>query len=257
MNNSALENDHSGVLTFDSSVEVSSRADLLGLMRNTAVVEDQVPANLGLFLDGKNLSRILLMDHLYKQIVDTQGVVMDFGTRWGHNMTLFQTLRSIYEPFNRHRLVLGFDTFEGFPSVAPEDGDSDLMFPGNLGVGAGYTDYLQKLLDTHESMNPLAHLQKNQIVKGDAVKTLADYLSKNPQTIVSLAYFDFDIYEPTKKCLELIKPRLSKGSIVAFDELNDKDSPGETVALMEVFGLQNIRLQRYRYASRVSYFVVE
>jgi hypothetical protein len=55
----------------------------------------------------------------------------------------------------------------------------------------------------------------------------------------------------------MIKPRLSKGSIVAFDELNDKDSPGETVALMEVFGLQNIRLQRYRYASRVSYFVVE
>jgi hypothetical protein len=249
--------DHSGVLTFDSSIEVSSRAGLVSLMNETPVVEDQIPANLGLFLDGKNLSRILLMDHLYKQIVDTQGVVMDFGTRWGHNMTLFQTLRSIYEPFNRHRLVIGFDTFEGFPSVAPEDGDSGLMFPGNLGVGPGYAEYLKKLLDTHESMNPLAHIKKNEVVKGDAVQTLSDYLSRNPQTIVSLAYFDFDIYEPTKKCLELIRPRLTKGSVVAFDELNDKDSPGETVALMEVFGLQNIRLQRFRYASRVSYFVVE
>lgn len=257
MNASDKSSDHSAVLTFDSSVEIASRENLLGLMKNTAVVEDQIPANLGLFLDGKNLSRILLMDHLYKQIVETQGVVMDFGTRWGHNMTLFQTLRSIYEPFNRHRLVVGFDTFEGFPSVTPQDGDSELMFAGNLGVGEGYTEYLQKLLDTHESMNPLAHLSKNQIIKGDAVQTLSEYLEQNPQTIVSLAYFDFDIYEPTKKCLELLRPRLTKGSVVAFDELNDKDSPGETVALMEVFGLQNIRLQRFRYASRVSYFVVE
>ncbi len=42
-----------------------------------------------------------------------------------------------------------------------------------------------------------------------------------------------------------------------FDELNDPDSPGETTALMEVFGLNAVRLQRYRYASRVSFFVVE
>jgi hypothetical protein len=72
-----------------------------------------------------------------------------------------------------------------------------------------------------------------------------------------LAYFDFDLYKPTKECLEAIKPRLTKGSVVAFDELNDPDSPGETLALMEVFGLENITLKRYPYASRVSYFIVE
>ena len=48
-----------------------------------------------------------------------------------------------------------------------------------------------------------------------------------------------------------------KGSIVGFDELNDPDSPGETRALMEVFGLNNVRLRRFPHASRVSYFVVE
>ena len=44
---------------------------------------------------------------------------------------------------------------------------------------------------------------------------------------------------------------------MAFDELNDPDSPGETLALIEVFGLENIKLKRYPYASRVSYFIVE
>ena len=70
-------------------------------------------------------------------------------------------------------------------------------------------------------------------------------------------YFDFDIYKPTKDCLDLIASRLTKGSVIGFDELNDPDSPGETTALMETFGLRNISLKRYRYASRVSYFIVE
>ena len=88
-------------------------------------------------------------------------------------------------------------------------------------------------------------------------KTIHEYLDDNPETIVALAYFDFDVYEPTKICLEAIKPRLVKGSILGFDELNDPDSPGETQALIEVFGLNNIRLKRYPYTSRTSYFVVE
>ena len=50
---------------------------------------------------------------------------------------------------------------------------------------------------------------------------------------------------------------MPKGSIIAFDELNDEDSPGETIALIESIGLNNIKLKKYRYASRISYFVVE
>ena len=69
-----------------------------------------------------------------------------------------------------------------------------------------------------------------------------------------MAYFDFDLYEATKECLKAIRPRLVKGSIIGFDELNDPDSPGETLALMEVFGLENVRLKRFPFASRVSYF---
>ena len=41
------------------------------------------------------------------------------------------------------------------------------------------------------------------------------------------------------------------------DELNDPDSPGETLALQEVYGLNNIKLKRFPHTSRVSYFVVE
>jgi hypothetical protein len=74
------------------------------------------------------------MDFLYRQIVTVEGVVVEFGTRWGQNATLFQTLRSIYEPFNRQRKVIAFDSFDGFPSEGEQDGDSEMMFEGNLKV---------------------------------------------------------------------------------------------------------------------------
>ena len=35
------------------------------------------------------------------------------------------------------------------------------------------------------------------VYKGDAPKMLKELLKKNQETIVSLAYFDFDVYEPT------------------------------------------------------------
>ena len=56
---------------------------------------------------------------------------------------------------------------------------------------------------------------------------------------------------------ESIRKHLVKGSVLGFDELNDRDSPGETIALAEVFGLHNVRLKRWRYVSRTAYFVVE
>ena len=61
---------------------------------------------------------------------------------------------------------------------------------------------------------------------------------RHPETIVSLAIFDFDIYQPTKAALEAIKPHLFKGSVLVFDELCDDIFPGETIALREVFDLE-------------------
>ena len=246
-----------GIKTYESSSEKTSRTGLLGKLKESPIPEDQVLSNLGLFLDSKSLSRVLFMDFLYRQIVDVQGVVMEFGTRWGQNLALFCTLRGIYEPFNRHRKIIGFDTFAGFPSITAEDGTSEMMKKGQLTVGDNYDNYLREVLSIHESLNPLAHITKFELRKGDATEELPAFLKESPQTMIALAYFDFDLYAPTKECLEAVRPRLTRGSVLGFDELNDPDSPGETIALMEVFGLNKVRVKRFPFASRVSYLVVE
>jgi hypothetical protein len=246
-----------GIKTYDSAEEKLIREQFVEYFKKCPIPDDQLLSNLGLFLNSKNLSRILFMDHLYKQIIDVQGIIIEFGTRWGQNLALFSALRGIYEPFNRHRKIVGFDTFKGFPSISQKDGSSDLMQVSNITVTGNYVEYLTKVMEYQELDNPLSHIKKFEIVVGDAVVEIDKYLKEHPETIIALVYFDFDLYEPTRKCLEAIRPHLVKGSVLGFDELNDPDSPGETIALREVFGLNNIKLRRYRYASRVSYFVLE
>ena len=245
------------LVTHSSIDEHKIRNEKLEHFKHCPIPRNHFLPNLGMFLSSRALSRILFMDHIYKQIVDTQGVVMEFGVWWGQNLSLFSNLRGIYEPFNRHRKIVGFDTFTGFPSLHPKDGSSNMMQLGGLSTTENYESYLHEHLRLQDQDNPLSHIRRFELCKGDAVVEIDRYLDRNPHTIIALAYFDFDLYVPTKICLERIKNRLTKGSIVGFDELNDSDMPGETLALMEVFGLSNIEIKRFPIASRLSYFVMQ
>jgi hypothetical protein len=129
------------------------------------------------------------------------------------------------------------------------------MKQGNLATTSEYDSELNQILETKESLDPLSHITKFSLVKGDVTTTISDYLETNPHTIIALAYFDFDLFSPTKLVLEKILPRITKGSVLVFDELNDPDSPGETLALIDSLGIMNMRLKKPRYASRVSYCV--
>ena len=52
---------------------------------------------------------------------------------------------------------------------------------------------------------------------------IPQYIENNKHLLVSLLYLDFDIYEPTVTALNNFLPRMSKGSVIAFDEINNKD----------------------------------
>ena len=210
-----------------------------------------------MFIKRQDISTIIFKNELYKQIVSVPGIVVEFGVRWGQNLALFESFRGMYEPYNHYRKIVGFDTFSGFPSVHEKDGHSEIAAPGAYSVTDGYEEYLNEILEYHEQQSPISHIKKFELVKGDASVSIERYLSDHPETIIALAYFDFDIYEPTRKCLEAIVPHLTKGSVIGFDELNDKDFPGETIALREVMGLSKYRLQRCPYMSVPSFLVIE
>jgi len=240
-----------------SEKETFLREQLVEYFKKCPIPDNEILQNLGLFINRQNFSQMLFIHEMYEHIVGVHGVIMEFGVRWGRNLALYESLRGIYEPFNHNRKIIGFDTFEGFPSVDEKDGDADIIGVGAYNVTQNYQEYLSKILDYHEQESPIGHIKKYELIKGDAVSSIERYLASHPETIVSLAYFDFDIYEPTKACLSAIKSHLTKGSVIGFDELNNRDYPGETLALKEVLGLANYRIQHSRYSPTQSYIIIE
>ena len=245
----------STILTFGEDGEIARRREFVSLLKEGPIPDEELLLNLGLFLTPQTLSRILFMDFLYRQILTVQGIVVEFGCRWGQNASLFSALRGIYEPFNRLRKVVAFDTFEGLPSTAPQDGAQ--LGPGMYSVTPDYDRYLHRVMQFQEQESPLSHVTKFELVKGDVTRTLPSYLGHNPETIIALAYFDLDLYEPTLKCLAAIRDRLTIGSVLGFDELNDHATPGETLALKEILGLHRLSVRRFPASARTSYVVIE
>lgn len=62
-----------------------------------------------------------------------------------------------------------------------------------------------------------------RLVASDACVTIPDFVTSAPHFPLSLIYFDFDLYQPTKVPLETLWPRVVKGGVVACDALILKD----------------------------------
>lgn len=237
--------------------EVENKTKFLDLfLHYNMVAEDELLDNLGLFINRRALGRILYMHELYQKILGVQGVIMEFGCRWGQNLALFENFRGLYEPYKVGRTIIGFDTFTGFPEVKKEDGTQPYIQKGAYQMPEKYIDQLDTILHYHEQESPISHLQKYKIVKGDASETIVEYLEKHPETIIAMAYFDMDLYQPTKDCLKAILPHMPRGGVLAFDELNYFGFPGETVALHEVLGVNNCEIRYSPLYPSCSYIIL-
>ena len=127
----------------------------------------------------------------------------------------------------------------------------------NGGLAIDTYDDLLKSITLYNKNRFLNHIEKVKLVKGDVAESLPKFLKANPHLVVSLLYLDFDIYEPTVVALKHLVTRIPKGGIIAFDELNHEVWPGETIAVMQEIGINNLRIERLPFGSTMSYAVIE
>jgi hypothetical protein len=179
------------------------------------------------------------------------GVFRGFGT------LTWAKLSAILEPVNLTRRIYGFDSFAGFPAVSQLD---------NTGLAAGvrpgdlFADSEAEILElaaVNDSTRFLGHIPKVQLVRGDATQTIPRFVENTPHLLVSLLFLDFDLYEPTKVALQHFVPRMPKGAILAFDELDNPLWPGETAAMLEVCGAGRLRIQRLDFDPYIGFAVIE
>jgi len=206
----------------------------------------------------QSIAKFLTKYEIYRRIRNVNGSIIECGVLHGGGLMAWAKLSSILEPVNHTRRIIGFDTFQGFASVSQKDTDTgDSIHFGDGRMKGSSFDELKKVIELYDLNRPLSHIPKVELVQGDISKTAPEYLKTHPHLVVSLLYLDVVIYEPTKTALQSFLPRMVKGSIIAFDELNAELYPGETIAVDEVIGLRNLKIRRFDFDSYVSYAVLE
>jgi hypothetical protein len=206
----------------------------------------------------QDLARFLVRYEIFKLNLGIHGSIVECGVFAGGGLMTWSQCSTILEPYNHTRRVIGFDTFSGFPHTHEQDtraGTSEHLRVGAFQTGKRIVDELRHLAELHDRNRPLGHIPKVELVQGDGCETIPTYVQNNPHLLISLLYLDFDLYEPTKIALQYLLPRVVRGGIVAFDELNSHDFPGETLALLETVGHSTGPLCRFTADPHISYFV--
>lgn len=217
--------------------------------------------NFAKYVPRQNLARFMARYEMFKLIKDVQGSIVECGVLFGGGLMSFAKISAILEPYNFQRRIIGFDTFTGFPSIddadlkgLPDRKSAHLKQHG-FAAGDAYEDLL-KAVELFDISRFLNHFPKVDVVKGDFEVTAPKYLEEHPHLVVSCLYLDFDIYKPTKVALEHFLPRMPKGALLAFDELNEEAFPGETLAVMEMCKLNDLRVRRFDFEPRMSYAII-
>ena len=209
--------------------------------------------NFSLYAPRQDLTNFLVRYEIFKRVLEIQGSIIECGVLRGGGLMAWAQFSAIFEPTNHQRRIVGFDTFSGFPKLSRQDQSSESTQARRGGLAVDSFDHLQQCIELFDMNRFVGHVPKVELVRGDATKTIPQYLKENPQLIVSLLYLDFDIYEPTLAALKHFLPRMPKGAVIAFDELNLKDWRGESIAVLETLNLREYRIERCSFGSAISF----
>jgi hypothetical protein len=211
------------------------------------------------YVTRESLTKFLVRSDVFRQQLEVHGSVVELGVARGISLMTWAHLSAIYEPTNYNRRIIGFDTFTGFPAIHEKDaqGTSWFLREGGFEVEQDMQADIEHAVEILDTSRFLGHIPKVELVAGDIMETVPKYIEEHPELVVSLLHLDADLYAPTKLALEQIVPRMPKGAIILFDELNMKEFPGETVATIEALGLHTLRLRRFPHATCMSYAVIE
>jgi hypothetical protein len=185
-----------------------------------------------LYTPVNSIQRFLARYELMKMVECIPGSIIEMGVCSGNGLMSLIHCHNVIQPTYIYREFYGFDTFEGFPTIST----NDIKYI-DWKIGDFSNNCFEQLTNIINIHNEYYYAPtKVELIKGDVTKTIPGFLNDNRHIIVSLLYLDLDLYEPTKCALTHFLPKMAKGSIIAFDEINYKQFPGETIAALEILG---------------------
>lgn len=207
------------------------------------------------YVRRQDMTRLLACYEIFKRVLPVKGSVVECGVFRGSTLMAWANFSAILEPNNLTRRIYGFDSFGGFPATSKRDGNRFRRpAPGDLRSDS-YEELLS-LIRAYDMNRFLGHVPKVQLVRGDVRRTIPSFVRENPHLVVSLLFLDLDLYVPTAVALKHFVPRIPRGGVIAFDELDNPMWPGETLAALRTLGLNRLRIERLDFDPYIGFVVV-
>ena len=197
------------------------------------------------------LQKIFTRYDLFNKTINVPGDIVECGVFKGTGQIFWLKLLRIFDEYSMKK-VIGFDTFNNFPkSILKYEKKEALKFLKE-------TKYKEVSVgEINKKIQKIGLKKRSELIKGDIIKTSANYVKKNKGFRISLLNLDLDTYEGTKAALENFYPVVSKNGIIILDEYG-KRGWGETDAVDEFFkNKKNITIQSIKYSNQPSAFIIK
>ena len=125
------------------------------------------------------------------------------------------------------------------------------------GLSSETVESISCSIDHYDCNRFISQIPRVEIVPGDACDSIPAYIEGNKHVVIALLYLDFDIYKPTRVAIECLWDRMPRGAVIAFDELNQAQWPGETMAVLDSIGVSSLQIQRMAFQPQISFALKE
>lgn len=193
------------------------------------------------------ISKVLAHYELFKMIQEVPGAIVECGVFKGVSLARFTVFRDLFSnPYSKK--IIGFDTFGQFPET---DFTDDKYFREKFIHNAGSESISKEQLI--EVLERKGTGRAVELVEGNVIETVPEYVKKHPELRISLLNLDTDIYEPAKVILEHLYPRIVRGGILILDDYGT--FPGETQAVEEYFAGQEVEIRKFPFCMTPCYIL--
>lgn len=195
------------------------------------------------------MSKFIAHYELFNKATRLPGEIVECGVFKGASLARFAMFRDLFgNSFSKK--IIAFDTFGEFPDPEYEP---DEKYKDRFVESAGEESIsVDQMMDVLENKG----CEKNvELVEGDILNTVPEYVEKNPHLKISLLNIDTDIYGPAKTILNTFIPRVVGGGVIILDDYGT--FPGETKAVDEYFDKHdiNVNIEKFPFAMTPSFII--
>jgi hypothetical protein len=198
--------------------------------------------------DTQRIGKFLAHYELFKMSAKIPGSIIECGVFKGNSLIRFASFREL--GISKSKKIIGFDMFGKFPEANFQKDKKIrkefIKYSGSEGITKQQLIKVlkQKKID-----------QKIELIKGNIIQTIPNYVKKYPKLKISFLNLDSDTYEAAKIILEYLYPKITKGGILLLDDYGVW--PGETKAVDEYFKNKKVKIKKSSFSNTPLYIIKE